>query len=67
MLAHIADERDYKPGWAAYKYKRSSATGRSTGHASLLEPTPEVTCAWVKSRAIAWAKSQEKQKAAANV
>ncbi|MFZ2079357.1 MAG: DEAD/DEAH box helicase [Xanthobacteraceae bacterium] len=55
MLAHIAEERGYKPGWASHKYKERFHTWPLQRHPSLMEPTPEVL-SWVRSRNIAWAK-----------
>ena len=55
MLAHIAEERGYKPGWAFHKYKDRFGTWPLQRHPSLIEPTPEVL-SWVRSRNIAWAK-----------
>ena len=56
MLAYIADERDYKTGWVAYKYKEKFGTWPPWGSApELIEPTREVR-SWVRSRQIAYAK-----------
>jgi superfamily II DNA or RNA helicase len=60
QLAGIAEERGYKAGWVAHKFKEKFGTwppGRQAPAA--LDPTPEVR-AWVRSRIIAWAKSQER-------
>jgi hypothetical protein len=58
MLVHIGQERDYKPGWAAYQYKEKFGQWPASFTAPPpAEPTPEVR-AWVRSRAIAYAKSR---------
>jgi DNA repair protein RadD len=58
MLAHIAIERDYKPGWAAHKFKEKFGAWPSWGaRPQPIEPTPEVR-SWVRSRQIAYAKSR---------
>ena len=55
MLAHIANERGYQPGWVAYKFKEKFGAWPSWGAVEPLPPTPEVR-SWVKSRMIAFAK-----------
>ena len=58
MLVHIAIERDYKPGWAAHKYKEKFGAWPPWGaRPQPIEPTPEVR-SWVRSRQIAYAKSR---------
>ena len=43
MLVHIASERGYKPGWAAYKYKEKFDVWPPWGaRPQPIEPTPEV-------------------------
>jgi DNA repair protein RadD len=59
MLAHIAGARGYKPGWAAYKFKEKFGTWPASRYVTPIAPTPEVL-SWVRSRAIAYAKAQEK-------
>jgi hypothetical protein len=63
MLTHIAIERGYKPGWAAYKFKERF--GHWPKHRSVppLPPNPEVT-SWERHCRIKYAKVM--QKAAAN-
>ena len=55
---HIANERGYKPGWAAVqvqgKIRRLAAVGLAP---QPIPPTPEVR-SWVRSRLIAYAKSR---------
>ena len=64
MLAHIAEERGYQRGWVAHKYKEKFGVWPPYGVTPLpLTPTPEVK-SWVRSRAIAWAKSRQRQGAA---
>jgi DNA repair protein RadD len=60
MLVHIARENDYKPGWAAHKYKEKFGFFPPFGSPEPIEPTPEVR-SWVRSRQIAYAKAQEKR------
>jgi DNA repair protein RadD len=58
MLTAICIERDRKPGWIAHKYREKFGTWPAWGvTASPIPPTPEVR-AWVRSRDIAFAKSQ---------
>jgi superfamily II DNA or RNA helicase len=58
MLAGIASERGYKPGWAAHKFKEKFGDYPPWGASPApMEPSPEVR-AWVRSRLIAYAKSQ---------
>jgi DNA repair protein RadD len=58
MLLWIAGERGYKPGWAAYKYKERFKHW-PIGRPEPIKPSAEVT-SWVRSRNIAFAKSQGK-------
>jgi DNA repair protein RadD len=56
MLIHIGRERDYKPGWAAHKFKEKFGTFPPWGSSPQpLPPTPEVR-SWVRSRMIAYAR-----------
>jgi len=56
MLAWIAAERGYKPGWTAYKFKEKFGAWPPWGSTpSPMSPTPEVR-SWVRSRMIAYAK-----------
>ena len=58
MLAWIGDERGYKPGWVAYKYKEKFGTFPPWGETpEPIPPTPEVR-SWVRSRQIAFARSR---------
>jgi hypothetical protein len=63
MLAHIANERGYKPGWAAYKYKEKFGHWPASRAVHPIEPSHEVL-SWVRSRNIAWAKARQKASAA---
>jgi superfamily II DNA or RNA helicase len=58
MLIHVAQERGYKSGWAAHKYKEkfNDWPARFTVPQPI-EPTREVLN-WVRSRNIAYAKSR---------
>jgi DNA repair protein RadD len=53
MLAAIASERGYKPGWVAHKYKEKFGSFPGWGSTpEPIEPMPEVR-SWVRSRQIA--------------
>jgi len=56
MLIHIGDERGYKVGWAAHKYKEKFGAFPAWGPSpNPMAPTAEVR-SWVRSRMIAYAK-----------
>jgi DNA repair protein RadD len=55
QLAAIARQRAYKSGWVAHKYREKFGSWPPTRFVEPLEPSPEVR-AWVRSRAIAYAK-----------
>jgi superfamily II DNA or RNA helicase len=58
MLAFIAVNHGYKPGWIAHKYREKFGTWPPYGaKPAPIAPTAEVL-AWVRSRAIAYAKSK---------
>ena len=57
MLAHLANERGYKPGWVAHKYNEKFGAWPTWGAVEPLPPTPEVR-SWVRSRMIAFAKGR---------
>jgi hypothetical protein len=59
QLTAIAQERDYKPGWVGNKFKEKFGRWPTRIPVQPEEPTPEVR-SWVRSRQIAWAKSQQK-------
>ena len=60
MLTHIAQERGYKPGWAAHKFKEKfSVYPRWGSSPQPIPPSPEVL-SWICSRQIAYAKAREK-------
>jgi DNA repair protein RadD len=59
MLAFIAAQRGYKSGWVAHKFKEKFGTWPAARSIVPIEPSAEVL-SWVRSRAIAWAKAQEK-------
>jgi superfamily II DNA or RNA helicase len=63
ILAHIANERGYKPGWAAYKYKEKYGHWPPSRAVQPIEPSHEVL-SWIRSRNIAWAKARQKASAA---
>jgi superfamily II DNA or RNA helicase len=58
MLAYIATERGYKPGWAAVNFKEKFKSWPPYGAiVQPIPPTPEVR-SWVRSRLIAYAKGR---------
>jgi DNA repair protein RadD len=58
MLAAIARERGYQPGWIAHKFKEKFGAWPAWGsNPEPIEPSPEVR-AWVRSRQVAFAKSR---------
>jgi DNA repair protein RadD len=60
MLAAIASERGYKPGWTAHKYREKFGSFPTWGSKpEPIEPSPEVL-SWVRSRQIAYAKALER-------
>jgi hypothetical protein len=56
-LLGIARARQFKPGWAAHKFKEKYGDWPPYRHADPLPPS-DATLRWVKSRNIAWAKSR---------
>jgi DNA repair protein RadD len=59
MLTHIAEERGYKPGWIAHKYKEKFGDWPQSRAAMPIKPSLEVL-SWVRSRNIAFAKAKER-------
>jgi DNA repair protein RadD len=55
MLTHIAEQRGYKPGWVAYKFKDKFGDWPTRRYVPAIEPSREVL-SWVRSRDIAFAK-----------
>jgi DNA repair protein RadD len=62
MLAQIATERGYKPGWIAHKFREKFGTW-PRGSATPCAPSSEVR-RWVKSRQIAYAKAKDRERSA---
>jgi superfamily II DNA or RNA helicase len=62
MLAWIAAERGYKAGWVGHKFKDRFGAWPPQRQASPIEPSPECL-SWVRSRAIAYAKSKKERAA----
>jgi superfamily II DNA or RNA helicase len=62
MLAGVATERGYKPGWVAHKFKEKFGDWPSTRAINPIKPTPEVL-SWVRSRNIAFAKAKQRDAA----
>jgi DNA repair protein RadD len=59
MFRFIADERGYKSGWVAYKFKEKFGSFPPWGSTPApIPPTPEVK-SWVRSRMIAFARAQD--------
>jgi hypothetical protein len=59
MLAGIAAERGYKPGWAAHKYKERFACWPEHRSVTPLPPNAEVR-AWERHCRIRYAKAMQK-------
>jgi DNA repair protein RadD len=60
MLAFIARDRGYKPGWTAHKYREKFGSYPPWGAViEPIPPSPEVN-SWVKSRQIAFAKAHNR-------
>ncbi len=59
-LLGIVEERGYKRGWAARKYKEKFGVWPNPLSEYAIEPLPVVR-SWVRSRMIAYAKAREKQ------
>ena len=59
-LLYFAKMRGYKDGWAAHKYKEKFGVF-PRGLTTAVKPTTQKTVSWLKSRNIAWAKSQGKK------
>jgi DNA repair protein RadD len=57
MLTHIAEERGYKPGWIAHKFKEKFGHWPMRRYVPAIEPSREVL-SWVRSRNIAYAKAR---------
>ena len=57
QLTAIAHERNRQPGWIAHSYKAKFGVWPVNRSVAPMEPTQEVR-SWVRSRDIAWAKSQ---------
>jgi superfamily II DNA or RNA helicase len=62
MLAGVAVERSYKPGWVAHKFREKFGDWPQSRTISPIKPTPEVL-SWVRSRAIAFAKAKQRDAA----
>jgi superfamily II DNA or RNA helicase len=57
MLTHIAEQRGYKPGWIAHKFKEKFGHWPTRRYVPATEPSREVL-SWVRSRNIAYAKAR---------
>jgi superfamily II DNA or RNA helicase len=58
MLAYIASERDYKPGWVACKFKEKFGAWPPWGAVAQQIPPSQEVRSWVRSRMIAFAKGR---------
>ena len=63
-LLYIAKQRGYKSGWCAHKYREKFGQWPARGEIEPQVPSPS-TISWVRSRNIAWRKTQQKQRKAA--
>jgi DNA repair protein RadD len=61
MLIAIQQDRNRKPGWVHHSYVAKFGAKAPSYQISPIMPSREVL-AWVRSRDIAWAKAQEKEK-----
>src|SRR5262245_5054227 len=57
MLTHIAQQRGYKPGWIAHKFREKFGYWPQQRYVPPIEPSPEVL-SWVRSRNIAYARAR---------
>lgn len=64
QLLWIAADRDYKPGWAAYKFKERFGEWPPRNGPAPIRPEPAVM-SWVRSRQIKWIKSNQHKEVAA--
>jgi DNA repair protein RadD len=64
-LTSIAEQKGYKPGWAAYKFKEKFGEFPPRTIPTPRKPSPEVL-SWVRSRQIAYAKARQKELANAS-
>jgi DNA repair protein RadD len=62
QLLWMARERGYKSGWAAHQFKAKFRSWPPNQDIAAAPPEP-ATRSWVRSRAIAWAKAQQKRSA----
>jgi superfamily II DNA or RNA helicase len=58
MLAYVARERGYKPGWAAHKFKEKFGAYPAWGVTPEPIPPSRECLSWVRSRQIAFAKGR---------
>jgi hypothetical protein len=58
LIMH-AHDRNYKIGWAAYKFKEKFGTS-PRGLQEIAAPISQKTASWIKHRNIAWAKSRNR-------
>jgi DNA repair protein RadD len=63
MLAHIGQERGYRPGWAAYKFKEKFGHWPDARNITPIRPNAEVI-AWERHCRIKFAKAMQKAAAA---
>ena len=62
QLLYISQDRGYNKGWAAHKYKEKFGVWPRNLIEATLAPDLK-TLNWIRSRQIAWAKSQRRRSA----
>jgi hypothetical protein len=62
MLAGVAAQRGYQPGWVGHKYREKFGAWPATRNVNPIDPSPEVL-SWVRSRNIAFAKAKQRDAA----
>ncbi len=61
QLKHYAKEHNYKPGWAAFKYKTLMGVWPNAYNNVEPIPTGNQVRGWIRHEQIKWAKSQQKK------
>ena len=59
QLLFYANQRAYNPNWAAHKFREKFGVW-PRGLSQVTEPPDSITLRWIRSRNIAWAKSQKR-------
>lgn len=63
MLAWVARERGYQPGWVSHKYREKFGTWPAARYITPVQPDDAVR-SWIRSRQVAYAKALQKTGAA---